>query len=267
MDLASSHVRLRPFGQAVDLDVDFGQRNRPGLVTTLLESCGEQGETGFWSSQPVGDRTAALLRLVAATEQRDHILMNARCRDAACGESFEFELPLTGLPGSTAGRGVLQVQLAEGRVVTIRRPTGEDLQRWSDAQPPSRAAARRLMIESLVVAEDVERGVERRVGRGVGRGVDGAITAEDEAALTAALAAADPLIDFTVSGQCSACGALNEVPVDLEALALARLAARQRTLLRDVHRLATHYGWTESVVFALPAQRRAQYLALIEEQR
>jgi hypothetical protein len=57
------------------------------------------------------------------------------------------------------------------------------------------------------------------------------------------------------------------VAVDLESLALASLARRQRALLREVHCFAVHYGWTESEVLAVPPTRRARYLAFIEEQR
>ena len=90
---------------------------------------------------------------------------------------------------------------------------------------------------------------------------------EDEAAVSASIAAMDPLVDFTVSCHCPACGAPNEVAVDLEALALARLVGRQWALLQEVHRFASHYGWTESEVLAVPPARRAGYLALIEDQR
>ena len=56
---------MRPFGHAADLDVDFGQSDRPGLVTTLLANCSDRADAAFWWSQPVGVRTSMLLRLVA----------------------------------------------------------------------------------------------------------------------------------------------------------------------------------------------------------
>ena len=235
MDLFPSDVVTRPFGQAVDLDLDFGQADRPGLVTALLAQCGERGDPAFWWAQSVGRRTAALLRLVALTEQRDDISLSARCVGAACGESFEFELPLRSLPGGAAGAGPLRVQLDDERMLTMRRPTGEDLRRWRAAQPASRAEALRLMLDSLVLG--------------------GQAGPEDEAVVSASIAAMDPLVDFTVSCRCPACGASNEVAVDLEALTLALLLGRQRALLQEVHRLASRYGWTESEVLALPPAR------------
>ena len=35
-------------------------------------------------------------------------------------------------------------------------------------------------------------------------------------------------------------------------------------LLQEVHQLARHYGWSEAQILALPAHRRAHYLALVE---
>jgi hypothetical protein len=234
---------MRPFGCAADLDLDFGQADRPGLVTALLAQCAGDRDSQFWWAQPVGERTAALLRLVAATEQRDEIALNSRC--AACGDTFEFALPLRTLP--RAASETVEIRLGEARVLRMRRPTGDDLRRWHAAQPVSRAEAFHLMLESLVL--------------------EGHAGPDDEAALSASFESMDPLVDFTVSCRCPACGAAREVAVDLESLALASLARRQRALLREVHCFAVHYGWTESEVLAVPPTRRARYLAFIEEQR
>jgi hypothetical protein len=210
----------------------------------LLAQCGERRDQSFWWEQPVGARIAALLRLVALTEQRDEIALSSRCVSSACGEPFEFTLPLYALPSGATVAGTLRVQLDGERVVTMRRPTGEDLRRWSDAGPQSRQEALRLMLDSLVV--------------------EGHVGPQDEAAVSPSIAAMDPLVDFTVSCTCPACGVAQEVAVDLESFALASLARRQRALLQEVHRFASHYGWTESDVLAVPPARRAHYLLLIE---
>ena len=238
---------MRPFGHAVDLDLDFGQPDRPGLVTALLVHCVEPGDAAFWWSQSIGARTAALLRLVALTEDRDRLSLNARCVSRECGEPYEFTLPLRSLPGGDVDAGPVQVHLDEGRTLTMRRPTGEDLRRWREGAPASRADAMRMMLDSLVLA--------------------GQALPDDEAAVSASIASLDPLVDFSVLCQCPACGTPNEVAVDLEALALVRLAGRQRALLHEVHRFASAYGWTESDVLTVPRARRARYLAFIEEQR
>jgi len=238
---------MRPFGHAEDLDLDFGQSDRPALVTTLLASCSEDGDAAFWWSQPVGLRTATLLQLVVLTEHRADVSLNRRCGAAGCEAVFEFTLPLLALAAADTGGNPVPVHLDAGRTVMLRRPTGDDLRRWRDARPASRAEALRLMFGSLVV--------------------DGDARPEDEAAVSASISEMDPLVDFAVSCPCPACGAANDVTIDLEAIALDRLSGRQRALVHDVHRFAVAYGWTEADVLAIPSSRRAQYLTLIEEER
>jgi hypothetical protein len=95
-------------------------------------------------------------------------------------------------------------------------------------------------------------------------GIDGSALPQDEAVLEEAISAHDPLVAFRVSCRCPACGTTQEVPVDLETITLTRLAARQRALVREVHQLASRYGWTESEVLAINPARRARYIELIE---
>jgi len=237
---------MRPFGHAEDLDLDFGQADRQSLITTLLAHCDEPRDAAFWWSQTVGARIAALLQLVALTERRESLALSARCARTACGATFEFELPLPPLIASAGDVGTFELQLGE-RKLRLRRPIGQDLRQWRQAQPASRAAAVRLMLDTLLV--------------------EGTVHLEEAAPVAERITAADPLVDFAASGPCPLCGVTSEVPIDLETLALQRCHAQQRALLREVHCLARHYGWTEPEVLAVPPARRAQYLALLEEQR
>jgi hypothetical protein len=235
-----SRLALRAFGELPDLDLDFADRDRPRLVTDLLAGCAADAE--FWWGQPVAARSAALLRLVAVTDGIQALPFSARC--PACAETFEFELELATLLAGTDDSGPIRVSLDPGSELALRRPTGDDLRRWRSARPATRAEALRLMLDDLLL--------------------EGQVQPEDEARLSAAVAAADPLVAPAVACDCPACGAASEVPIDLDDTALARLAARQRRLLREVHCLASRYGWSEAQVMALPPARRAQYLALIE---
>lgn len=244
MEPALPYAAMRPFGAAADLELDFGSADRPGLVTALLAQCDARRD-GYWWAQPVGRRTAALLRLLALTDHRAALALTSSCADPACGEAFEFELPLSALPDGASGDDPMVVRLDAERSAALRRPTGDDLRRWRDAAPASRDEAVRTMLSALVVGGEA----------GVG----------DEARLAEAMAAMDPLVAFSVSCHCPVCGAPSEVGVDLEALALKRLEARQRALVLEVHRFASAYGWTEAEVLALPPKRRARYLALMDD--
>ncbi|MGH8666102.1 MAG: hypothetical protein ACREUX_17715 [Burkholderiales bacterium] len=94
--------------------------------------------------------------------------------------------------------------------------------------------------------------------------LEGEARAEDAPLLARTLAERDPLVALSVLCPCPACGADNDIPIDLEAVALARLDHRRRSLLHEIHALASRYGWTEAEIVALPPARRAHYLALIE---
>jgi len=238
---------MRPFGHASDLDLDLRSADRAQLVTTLLAQCTGSGDTSVWWARSIGARIGALLRLVVLTEGCDEVELSGRCSTPACGARFEFALPLCQLAAERAHDEPIRVALGPMRTATFRRPTGEDLLRWRAAHPHSREAAVRAMLAALAL--------------------ESAVDIEDAPAVSAALAADDPLVDFAVACRCPACGAENEVSVDLEAMALRKLHVRQKRLLAEVHRLASHYGWSESEVLAVPAQRRARYLALIEEEQ
>lgn len=237
---------MRPFGRAADLDLDFGQSDRPALVTAVLAQCdGDGAGAQAWWAKPVGSRTAALLALVALTEDTPQLALNARCASAGCSEMFGFDLPLQALAAQgAADDGPLAVELGEGRSVRLRRPTGADLRDWHARRPVTRADAVQAMLDSLLI--------------------EGHAAAQDEARLSQAVAALDPLVNFSAQCHCPACGTPAEVSVDLEALALGRLHARQQGLLREVHALASRYGWSEEQVLAVPPARRAHYLALID---
>jgi hypothetical protein len=242
MQASAPHTALHPFGAAADLDLDLANPDRPLLVTGLLAQCAGHGDAEFWWSQPVGSRTAALLRLLGATDASAQELgFSARC---SCGEPFEFALPLAALLDRPQDGACIEAPLEGGRHVRLRRPTGEDLRRWRDMQAGSRDQAMQTMLDGLLLA--------------------GEARAEDLPQLARALAECDPLVAFSVLCPCPACGADNEVPIDLEAVALARLERHRRALLREVHALASRYGWSEAEILALPPARRAQYRALIE---
>lgn len=233
---------LRAFGTLADLDLDFASGDRPHLVTELLTHCGAHSEAAFWWAQPVSLRTAALLQITALTEQLSALPFSAEC--TLCGERFEFDLGLTELVAGQDFQPELHIEV-HGQALRLRRATGTDLREWRAARPANAQQAQQLMLDSLLL--------------------EGEVAAEQLPELSAAIAQADPLAAFAVACQCPGCGADREVDIDLDAAALSRLQHRQRALLREIHTLARHYGWSEAQVLAIPASRRAQYLALIEQ--
>lgn len=239
----------RPFGAAEDLDLEFAGADRPTLATALLARCAGGGSDRWWA-QSAGARIAALLHLYARDSGNDRVELSARCVHAGCDETFAFELPLGALAAHPPMPATVGVILAGGRRVTLRQPIGRDLARWRLARPATRAQAMRLMLDDLLVEG--------------APGPDEALSPEQELTISEAIAARDPLVALTVGADCPACGRAQDVAVDAEGLALRHFARRQQAMLRDVHRLARSYGWSERQIMALPAARRASYLALID---
>ena len=234
----------RPFGSAAeDLAFDFGSADRPALVTALLDACAPAAATDAWWVRTVGERVSALLALLHRSSGDDAIALTLRCAAADCGARFDVALPHDALPEAAAASAV-SLRGAGGHTLTLRLPTGDDLRAWH-AQPPT---TRAQMLARL------------RVDRDADADADDA----DVAPAAAALADADPLVAFAIACTCPECGHAAEREIDLEELALQRLEARQHGLLREVHAIASRYGWTEREILAIAASRRARYLALIE---
>ena len=63
--------------------------------------------------------------------------------------------------------------------------------------------------------------------------------------------------------RCEACGHVGMAQLDVGAVLWDEIDARARTLLGEVHLLAAAYGWTESEILALGAERRASYLSMV----
>jgi len=240
--------QFRDFGAVrADLDVDFVSTPRPSLITQLLELCAEgicADDVWQWT---VSQRAVALWGIVAATEQSPQPPVLLRCTETRCPmPKFEVHLPVSLLWQKQRETTSAPVPRCRSSGLLLRRPAGRDEARWftSLAEP---AVSRRLAAARDLITEGSEPSDPRWV---------------DEAA--SILAEADPLAAFSVASKCPTCGTSAEHPLDLPTLALQRLHQHQQRCLREIHRLASHYGWTEDTVMALPIWRRAAYLRLIQ---
>jgi hypothetical protein len=240
-----------------DLDLPFEGRDRAALVTALLAQCcaGESWRTvaleeAAWNL-PLSARIARLLQIVELTLETDTLTVTQPCAHADCRQPFELVLPLAPLlassPGDECADKVVQFPVEEHASISLRLPTGRDQSAWRNQRYENETAALTAIVHSLVV-DPVERP---------------ALSAEQLAPLAAAMEAADPLVAFTVHTTCPICQRSGDIAVDLEAATLRELAGARRAALADVHLLATHYGWTESEVLAIPPRRRAEYRKIL----
>jgi hypothetical protein len=61
---------------------------------------------------------------------------------------------------------------------------------------------------------------------------------------------------------CPACGAADQVDLDIGRYFWTEVRHRALNLLREVHELARSCGWTERAILEMPAVRRACYLEM-----
>lgn len=233
-----------PFGSdAVHVNVDFGAA-APYAVTAVLTAClrGQNGErldeNRAWG-WTVASRLQGLLTVVRATRPAD-LDISARCD--RCHEPLSFSLPLEGFL-QTPPSGLLSCKPENEEAFHVRLPTGADQQHWlSTGEDDPEALAKTLVVDT----QALERWDETHF-----------------AAMEQALEEADPYTALDLESECPYCEAAVSQPLDLESVLLHRLQSALTERLRDVHRLARAYHWSESEILALPVQRREFYLACI----
>ena len=82
-------------------------------------------------------------------------------------------------------------------------------------------------------------------------------------ALARDMAEADPQAEVDVDLVCPACAHRWTMLFDVLAVLWADVTRTARRLLQEVDALARAYGWSESAVLGLTAQRRALYLEMV----
>ena len=183
----------------------------------------------------------------------------------SCGEKLEFALDSRVLVET--GRDADETadsNTGETIVVnqqTYRLPTSRDLAlaaRESDA----RLGAIRI-VENCRVAPPVDLPVPCDVA-------DPGNTAvkpwSDEALeeIGERMAAADPLAEIRLALHCPKCECNWEETLDMASFLWAEIEARARRLLREIHVLATAYGWSESEILSLNEDRRGRYVQMVQ---
>jgi len=214
-----------------------------GRGRTLPERALELVAAGGYPESPellsVGERDALLVALRQLTLGAS---LAAVVSCPSCAELLEVELATADLRAEHAPLGAEPLELElEGRRVRFRLPTAADL-------------------VAVASAADVEEGRALLLERCV---LDGELTPESAETLAARMAEADPGARVELELACPGCGEEWSAPFDIASFFWAEVEACARRVVRDVHALASAYGWRESDVLALSAERREAYLELV----
>lgn len=204
------------------------------------------------SALSVGQRNAALLLLRQKT-----LGTPAQCLIACpdCGERLEFTLD-TGTMVLPTTEPVWEPDTrvhrlsVDGRMLNFRLPNSFDLA--SIVACPDADTARRLLLTRCIVDADDDLAVT--VGQFSGRALD---------ELADAISECDPLAEVMLALDCPACQHSWKALFDIVTFFWTELEALAKRLLRDVHTIASAYGWHENEILALSAARRHYYLELI----
>lgn len=217
-------------------------------ATIMLSAADPEMPAESISGLTIGARDQKLFAMRVGVFGSDLVAV-ATC--PACSTQIELhfdarEVPDSREPPATDGLEVTW----DGCVVRFRSPQVRDLTAIHAAS--SASAARSMLLERCIESA-------ARNGEPIGCGdlppaaVDGIVEA---------MAAADPAAEIELDLTCSACSNRWAAPLDIAAFLWEEMNAWAARLLRDVHTLASAYGWNESDILSLSPHRRQMYLEL-----
>ena len=254
-------LSLRPFGWlAEDLAIDFQQTRRPHLETQILECCisnqeGTKLNPGFFWNWEIGKRTEYLL-VLATLPNNSQFSVNLYCSNPECQKQMEIELPLSALIHLQHQSELKKPKISwENENFSLRKPTGNDQLAWLEQSFGDESSAIMAMVQTLLPAEQ-----QSAFQQGYSEDKDWIVM------LNRVMEESDPLVNFSFQMNCPYCHSQNLQDFDLGVWALKQLYKAQQQLLVTIHRLARHYHWSESEIFAIPPWRRARYLELINRE-
>lgn len=232
-------------------ELAFSGLSRPQQVSAMLAAAlahvgGRPASEALAAGLSVPDRQFLMLAFALECgndEQWRHVTCTR------CQARFDVGFRLSQLPVTPAGAGYPWAELSlAGRPARLRLPTGDD-EAGFGAMPPGparRALALRCVAEIDGVPPDTE--------------ILGSFGEREIDAIDEALDAIAPQVAATLSTVCTECGAAQTLELDV----YQTFVFETQPLYREVHRLASHYHWSEAQILRLPRERRRLYLDLID---
>jgi hypothetical protein len=199
-------------------------------------------------SLTLAERDWLLLQLQQRSFGKE-ITGEVRC--PSCQTLNEIRFAAGGLVDPPRGESrLLEIPLTSGSTAMVRPLTAGDHEHFAALVDLEADAQVATALSRLLSGADGTIDVSR-------------LTAEDRREIVKAIEATAPdPIELQLA--CSSCEVAFTAPLDLGGFVIAELLSHSRTLIDDVHTLATTYHWSESDVLGLPLQRRIAYLTRID---
>lgn len=215
-----------------------GPAARPAeLLDALRTALGEETGTPA-AGLPVGRRDRAL---IALRRRLFGAGMTCHAPCPACGEAIEVTLDLDAFGPGGRTRDAVEVRHG-GHLHRLRPATSRDLAA-AVARPPAERIAALIRACALGPLPDPL--------------PPGFVEAASEALRTA-----DPDAEIRVALTCPDCGTAADLDFDIGACLAEDIRRAARRLLREIHHLASAYGWSEAECLAVPARRRRDYILI-----
>ncbi|HKP73494.1 MAG TPA: hypothetical protein VJT82_11185 [Pyrinomonadaceae bacterium] len=211
----------------------------------------------------LGERDAQLLSL------RER-LFGTRLRSLAvcpdCAERLELDFDINDIRVPAPERPQLagEVSVETGDyVVRCRLPNSADLLAVADSADAD--AAQQELLTRCVLA--IERSPDAGTGAVEGIAPDALAVAElppsAVEAVVGQMQQADPQVDVQLSLTCTTCRRSWLMAFDIASYLWDEIGDWAQRTLREVHALASFYGWREADILAMSARRRQWYLEMI----
>jgi hypothetical protein len=91
--------------------------------------------------------------------------------------------------------------------------------------------------------------------------------ADARASVVDALEAVAPVLDLDIGTACPECGARQSVHFDVQFYLLRAIAQERPLIAREIHRIASAYGWSLQEILGLRRSERRQFVELIESEQ
>lgn len=216
---------------------------------TLLGATSPGASNDALAQLSIGVRDRRLLRLRERTfgTQLKSVAACPQCSDRL---EFSFSIEQVVVGQENQEQPLLSVS-ADGHDVQFRLPDSLDLLAIAPGADINRA--RRFLLSRCLVSA-------RRNG--------GEVTLDDLPAgvieaMVSEMGRADPQADIQLALSCPRCNHAWQLTFDIVSFFWSELNAWAQRILREVHVLASAYGWREEEILALSAWRRQVYLGII----
>ncbi|HVT57264.1 MAG TPA: phage baseplate protein [Thermoanaerobaculia bacterium] len=199
----------------------------------------------------IGRRDALLLELREGTFGPDLVSV-ASC--PACGARLETAFRAADIRAEPKAGAAGPLELTgDGWTVRFRLPNSLDLAALSALDAAGEAAGRELLLGQCVLSAELG-----------GRPAAAADLPEEVVrAVAERMERSDPQADVRIALGCPACGHRWEPVFDILSFFWTEITAWAERTLREVHLLASAYGWREAEVLALGPRRRQAYLRMV----